>query len=67
MAHLHALTGSISGMSPQVALALRELLVALREAERVMEGLQNNPLIRGGITPETPPATPGADLREEDF
>jgi hypothetical protein len=54
-------------MSPQVSLALQELLVALQEAEKVMEGLQNNPLLKRGISPETPPSTPGADLREEDF
>jgi phospholipid/cholesterol/gamma-HCH transport system substrate-binding protein len=67
MANLNTLTGSISGMSPQIGLALQELVVALKEAEKVMEGLQNNPLLKRGISPETPPSTPGADLREEDF
>ena len=67
MANLNALTGSISGMSPQIGLALQELVVALKEAEKVMEGLKNNPLLKRGISPETPPSTPGADLREEDF
>jgi phospholipid/cholesterol/gamma-HCH transport system substrate-binding protein len=67
MAGINDLSSSLAGVSPQLALTLDEVIRALQDAQKVMEGLQNNPLLRKGITPETPPVNPGTDTREEDF
>ena len=61
------LAASLSGVSPQLALALDETIRALEDAQKVMEGLRNNPLLRKGISPETPPENPGTDTRAEEF
>lgn len=64
---VNELATSLSGVSPQLALALDETIRALEDARKVMEGLQNNPLLKKGISPETPPENPGTDMRTEEF
>ncbi len=61
------LASSLSGVSPQLALALDETIRALEDAQKVMEGLRNNPLLKKGISPETAPENPGTDMRTEEF
>ena len=64
---VNELANSLAGVSPQLALALDEVIRALEDAQKVMEGLQNNPLLKKGISPETPPENPGTDTRTEEF
>jgi len=64
---INELSGSLAGVSPQLALALDETIRALEDAQKVMQGLQNNPLLKRGISPETRPENPGNDLRMEEF
>ena len=67
MAGVSTLANSLAGVSPQLSLTLEETIAALEDARKVMEGLRNNPLLRGGITPENGPVNPGSDLRTEEF
>ena len=67
MAGVNSLSASLAGISPQMALTLDETIRSLKEAQKVMEGLQNNPLLKRGISKETVPENPGADMREDEF
>ncbi len=42
----------MNNSTPEIAILMEETTAALKESEKVMEGLQNNPLLRGGISPE---------------
>ncbi|MCG8452023.1 MAG: MlaD family protein [Spirochaetales bacterium] len=64
---VHSLSASLSGMSPRIGLALDGTIGALSEALKVMEGLKNNPLLRGGISEDGPVEQGKLDLREEEF
>jgi len=64
---LNSLSSSLSSVSPQLALTLDETIRSLKEAQKVMEGLQNNPLLKKGISEDHSPENPGADMREDDF
>lgn len=50
---LHALSLFLNSSTPEIAVLLEEATEAMAESEKVMEGLKNNPLLRGGITQET--------------
>ncbi len=66
--NLASLTGSLSSFSPQLDLILSKLSVTLDRAEDVMEGLKNNPLLKGGIEEnKTVPSAGGSSLRDEEF
>jgi len=64
---INQLSLSLAGISPQLALTLDETIRSLQEAQKVMEGLQNNPLLKKGISEDTLPDNPGADTREDEF
>lgn len=68
LANVSQLTGSLSELSPQIALLLKETTSTLNEAENVLEGLKNNPLLRGGVSQEEDPTEPvGTDIRDNEF
>lgn len=67
MEGVNTLSASMAGLSPQLALTLDETIRSLKEAQKVMEGLQNNPLLKKGISEESAPENPGADIREDEF
>lgn len=67
MEGVNTLSTSMAGLSPQLALTLDETIRSLKEAQKVMEGLQNNPLLKKGISEESAPENPGADIREDEF
>lgn len=67
MEGVNTLSTSMAGLSPQLALTLDETIRSLKEAQKVMEGLQNNPLLKKGISEESAPVNPGADIREDEF
>ncbi len=43
----------MNNSTPEISLLMEEATSALVESEKVMQGLKNNPLLRGGIAPET--------------
>ncbi len=64
---LYELSVSLVDLSPQLALTLDEVIRSLEEAQKVMEGLKNNPLLKRGISPETRLESTGTDIRQERF
>jgi len=52
LAQLHELMTFMNNSTPEIAILMEETTAALKESEKVMEGLQNNPLLRGGTSPE---------------
>ncbi len=62
---LRLLMAFMNNSTPQMALLLEEATSALIETEKVMEGLKNNPLLRGGIEPQTEGATTFQGYRQE--
>lgn len=61
------LSGFISDRTPEIAALLAEGREAVATGRNVLEGLSNNPLIRGGITPELDQPTTFQSFRETEF
>lgn len=66
-ANLNTLTSDLQKVSPQIAVAMEEVIMSLKDAQKVMEGLKNNPMLKNGISEDKIPANPGSDLREVEF
>ena len=49
---LHTLTAFLNASTPEISVLMEETTNALVESEKVMQGLSNNPLLRGGIPDE---------------
>ncbi len=49
LAELQNLMTFMSESTPEITVLMEETTTALQESEKVMQGLQNNPLLRGGI------------------
>jgi len=52
MRELRELMTFLNQSAPEIGVLMQEATVALDESEKVMQGLKNNPLLRGGIPPE---------------
>jgi phospholipid/cholesterol/gamma-HCH transport system substrate-binding protein len=66
--NLAGLTGALNSSSPQIDLILNQLSSTLIQAEDVLEGLSNNPLLKGGIEANIQVSPSGnASLRDEEF
>ncbi|MFH1843242.1 MAG: MlaD family protein [bacterium] len=52
MRELRELMTFLNQSAPEIGILMQEATTALDESEKVMQGLQNNPLLRGGIPPE---------------
>jgi phospholipid/cholesterol/gamma-HCH transport system substrate-binding protein len=50
---LVALTEFLNRSAPEIGILMDETIRTLAESEKVLQGLKNNPLLRGGIPPET--------------
>ena len=61
------LSGFINGQTPQIAALLAEGREAVATGQDVLEGLSNNPLIRGGITPQLEQPATFQSFREAEF
>ncbi len=59
--------GFINGTQPQIAGLVEEGREAITTGQDVLEGLSNNPLIRGGITRELPQQTTFESYRDGQF
>ena len=64
---LNAISASLDSNMPGVAILISQVQTLLNQAQDVMEGLKNNPLIKNGVSvkPEKESATP--KLREDNF
>jgi phospholipid/cholesterol/gamma-HCH transport system substrate-binding protein len=60
-------SGFINGTQPQIAGMLEESRAAINTGQDVLEGLSNNPLIRGGITQEVSQPTTFQSYRDDQF
>lgn len=63
---LNALLKFMNAQAPDAAEVLSESKSALRESRRTMEGLNNNPFLRGGISPDVKPEIRSEKIRLRD-
>ena len=61
------ITEYINSTTPQITGLIEEARATLGEGKDVLEGLKNNPLLRGGITEEKKQPTTFQGYRDEDF
>ncbi|MFP4300728.1 MAG: MlaD family protein [Spirochaetaceae bacterium] len=61
------LSGFVNSQTPQIAALLAEGREAVQTGQDVLEGLSNNPLLRGGITPQLEQPTTFQSYRETEF
>jgi phospholipid/cholesterol/gamma-HCH transport system substrate-binding protein len=64
---VNELAGFVNGTQPQIAGILEESQEAIRTGQDVLEGLSNNPFIRGGITEELTQPTTFQSYRDAQF
>lgn len=64
---INKITSSLNSDMPNISVMITQIQTLLKQAQDVMEGLKNNPLIKNGISvkPEKESATP--KLREDNF
>ena len=67
LANLTVITGDLRGITPELNAVLDEATGALREGEKVLEGLSNNPILRKGISTEVDASYQHGTLRDEEF
>ncbi len=63
LADLQALSAVLRRDAPELDMLLQGSVAAVDEGTKVLQGLRHNPLLRGGIRPETPPADPFGGYR----
>ncbi len=64
LAELQQLMTFMNQSTPEITVLMEETTAALKESEKVMEGLKNNPMLRGGISPDTEVGTSFEGYRE---
>lgn len=64
---VNSFAGYINGTQPQISSLLEESQAAIVTGQDVLEGLSNNPLIRGGITRELSQPTTFQSYRDAQF
>lgn len=64
---IQSFTGYINDTTPQISGLLEKSREALDQGKDVLEGLKNNPLLRGGITEQKEQASTFQSYRDEDF
>ncbi|MFQ3546852.1 MAG: MlaD family protein [Termitinemataceae bacterium] len=65
--NLESATATLSGQMPRIAATLDDVRSAIVSAQDVLEGLKNNPLLRGGIPERIDPKSAPTGLRNADF
>jgi phospholipid/cholesterol/gamma-HCH transport system substrate-binding protein len=61
------MTASLNAQMPSIAVTLDEGRTAIKQAQDVLEGLKNNPLLRGGIPKRTEQESTYQSMREGQF
>lgn len=67
LAELRQFSSFLNTSQPRILGALEEGRQAIRKGQDVLEGLRNNPLLRGGIPPKQPIPTTQQGYRMEEF
>ncbi len=67
LSNLAVLTNDLKGITPELNAVLDEASGALREGEKVLEGLSNNPILRKGISQDVDASFQQTTLRDEEF
>ncbi len=67
LGNLEGATAALADQMPQIAATIEEARKAIVSAQDVMEGLKNNPLLRGGIPERVGPQSAPTSLRTTDF
>jgi phospholipid/cholesterol/gamma-HCH transport system substrate-binding protein len=67
LGNLNKASASLADQMPRITAVVEEARGALQQAEDVMEGLKNNPLLRKGITERVEPAAAPTGGRTTDF
>jgi phospholipid/cholesterol/gamma-HCH transport system substrate-binding protein len=62
---LRQILSALNASTPEMVVLMDEATGALTEGQKVMEGLRNNPFLRGGISPEVPPPGTFEGYRED--
>lgn len=65
MEELRLMMNFLNQSTPEISVLMEESTSALVESEKLMQGLQNNPLLRGGIPPALPPSAVFEGHRQE--
>lgn len=64
---LQGIVTGLNGEMPKVAAVLNETREAIKQAQDVLEGVKNNPLIRGGVTQQVEQEALYRSMREGSF
>lgn len=67
LGNVNQATASLAGQMPRITAVVEDVRTALKQAEDVMEGLKNNPLLRGGISPRVDAGAAPSGGRTLDF
>ena len=67
MSDVNAITTSVEGDMPAIALLLSQVQSLLKQTQDVMEGLKNNPLLKNGISQKPEKENAAPKLREDNF
>ncbi|OHE62527.1 MAG: hypothetical protein A2Y36_04015 [Treponema sp. GWA1_62_8] len=67
LGNLEGTTSVLSDQMPRIAATIEEARSAIVKAQDVLEGLKNNPLLRGGIPERVEPQAAPTSLRTTDF
>ncbi len=67
MQNIQGITAALNREMPSISLTIEEGRAAIKQAQDVLTGLKNNPLLRGGIPERPERQPPGESLREGSF
>jgi len=67
MKNLEGATATLSAQMPRIAATIDDARSAIVSAQDVLEGLKNNPLLKGGIPERIDPKSAQTGLRNNDF
>jgi len=67
LGNLEGATETLSTQMPRIAATIEEARLAIVQAQDVLVGLKNNPLLRGGIPERVDPRSAPTSLRTTDF
>jgi phospholipid/cholesterol/gamma-HCH transport system substrate-binding protein len=65
--NLQRITGSVNGQMPAIALTIDQGQAAIKQAQDVLTGLKNNPLLKGGIPERVEQQAQSQSMREGQF
>ena len=67
MIKIRELTEYLNGLTPEITSLVEGTGATIEEAEKVLQGLKNNPLLRGGIEEEQKQNTVSSGIRDGEF